>query len=389
MCNTQHWIKRMRYSSIAHLTVALIVLGSCFRGGLVYGQGFGGGFGGGGTTRRTTPTSYPASTSAGQATFNYDPETRKVIAITDADTAKNISMVVSNLDRPAPQVLIKVVFLEATYTKNLDIGFEGSYTKNMGNSMTGIVNQTFGLAAAGANPTPPGAGIYQVLGSDFQATLRAIAQAGKTEILSRPSILARNNQQASISLGQLVPLVTGTVLSGVASTPVSTITYQSVGIILQVTPFITSDGMVEMVVAPQISELADRSQWVPTASGNGTTLSPVINQRSADTVVVVPDGQTAIIGGLMQRDNQLADSKIPFLGDIPLLGNLFKHHITSNTKTELLIFLTPHIVTNPTQLAGLATQERNNMHFRESMSEQELDRFLDKVPYKDDSSQKK
>jgi len=135
--------------------------------------------------------------------------------------------------------------------------------------------------------------------------------------------------------------------------------------------------------------LADRSQWVPTSSTGGTALSPVINQRQADTVVVVPDGQTAIIGGLMEKNNQQADSKIPFLGDIPLLGNLFKHRVTSNTKTELLIFLTPHIVMNPSQLAGLTAKERGNMQLRETMSEQELDRFLDKTPWKDDSSKKK
>ncbi len=373
-------------SSLNLLWIAILLLCTSLLAPNALGQGFGGGFGAG-TTRRTTQTSYPASTSAGQAMFSYDPETRKVIAVTDADTAKNISMVVSNLDRPAPQVLIKVVFLEATYTKSLDIGIEGSFTKNMGNSMTGVVNQTFTTAAN--YPTPPGQGIYQILGSDFQATLHAIAQAGKTEILSRPSILARNNQQAYISLGQLVTLVTGTVLSGVANTPVSTITYQSVGIILQVTPFITTDGMVEMIVSPQISELADKSQWVPTASGNGTTLSPVINQRQADTVVVVPDSQTAIIGGLMEKNNQLSDSKIPFLGDIPLLGSLFKHHVSSNTKTELLIFLTPHIVMNPTMLAGLGSKERSNMQLQPSLSEQELDRFLDKVPQKSDTSNKR
>jgi general secretion pathway protein D len=373
---------------VRNLQLAWILLCASVFATTALGQGFGGG-GFGGSNRRTTQTSYPASTSAGQAMFSYDPETRKVIAVTDADTAKNISMVVSNLDRPAPQVLIKVVFLEATYTKNLDIGIEGSFTKSMDNSTTGVVNQAFGLAASGANPVPPGAGIYQVLGSDFQATLRAIAQAGKTEVLSRPSILARNNQQATISLGQYVPLVTGTVLSGVASTPVSTITYQSVGIILQVTPFITSDGMVEMVLSPQISELADKSQWVPTASTGGNVLSPVINSRSADTVVVVPDGQTAIIGGLMEKDRTVSDSKIPVLGDIPFLGNLFKHHIAANTKTELMIFLTPHIVMNPTQLAGLGARERSNMMMPESMSEQELDRFLENVPVKGDSSSKK
>lgn len=196
-----------------------------------------------GQSRTAASGNYPSSTSMGQATFMSDPETRKLIVVTDSETAKYISQVVTNLDRPAPQVLIKVVFVEATYSKNLDLGVEGSYSRNLGNSQTGIVDQVFGLGASGVNPLPPGAGIYQVLGNDFQATIRAIAQAGKAEILSRPSILARNNQQATISLGQQVPLVTNTRFDTLGN-QINTVTYQNVGIILQVTPYITSDGKI-------------------------------------------------------------------------------------------------------------------------------------------------
>jgi general secretion pathway protein D len=346
----------------------------------VSGQGFGGGLQS--TAGRAGAGNYPSSTSVGQATFMSDPETRKVIAVTDPDTARYISQIITNLDRPAPQVLIKVVFVEATYSKSLDLGVEGSFVKNLGKGETSVVNQVFGLATAGANPTPPGAGIYQILGNDFQATLRAIAQAGKAEILSRPSILARNNQQATISLGQQVPLVTNTRFDTLGQ-QINTVTYQNVGIILQVTPFITSDGMVEMIVSPQTSELADRSQWVPIASGaGGTTSAPVINSRAADTVVIVPDGQTAVIGGLMQRTEQQADSKIPFLGDIPGIGNLFKRKQRDGSRTELLIFLTPHIVMHPSQLAGISVEERKNMQLPKSFPEQELNRLLDKLPTK-------
>lgn len=339
------------------------------------------GFGGGAfrsTARSGVSGAYPSATSVGQATFMSDPETRKVIAVTDAETARYISQVITNLDRPAPQVLIKVVFVEATYTKEFDLGVEGSYVKNIGNSRTSVVNQVFGLASDGTFPAPPGAGIYQILGNDFQATIRAISQAGKAEILSRPSILARNNQQATISLGQEVPLVTNTRFDTLGN-QINTVTYQSVGIILQVTPFITSDGMVEMVVSPQTSELADRSQWVPISSGGGaSTAAPVINSRAADTVVVVPDGQTAVIGGLMQRTKQQTDSKIPFLGDIPGLGALFKRKQSNDVKTELLIFLTPHIVMHPSQLAAISADERSNMQLPKSFPEQDLNRLLDK-----------
>src|SRR5437773_7925452 len=142
--------------------------------------------------------------------------------------------------------------------------------------------------------------------------------------------------------------------------------------------------MVEMIVSPQISELADRSLWVQTAPG---IFAPVIDSRSADTVVVTPDGQTVIIGGLMQKSKQQADSKIPILGDIPILGNLFKHKVRSDSKTELIIFLTPHIVMAPSQLAGLTTLERNKAELApKAFSEQELNRFIDGLPTKDNKT---
>lgn len=350
-------------------------------GGFGGGGGGGGGFGGGG--RGNTPT-YPANGQMGSATISVDPESRRLVVITDDETAKHISMVVSNLDRPKPQVLIKVVFMEVTYTKDSDIGVEGSLVKKFGaaNTFTGIVSQVFGngLASQAPNALAPGAGLYTILGNDFQATIRAIQKNGKTEILSRPSILARNNQQATITIGQQVPIITSTTI-GALGTQSSGVTYTSVGITLQVTPFINRDGMVEMIVSPSTSVLADRAQWV--ATGNGVS-SPVINSRSADTVVVVPDGMPVVIGGLMENQKQQSDSKIPVLGDIPLLGAAFKRKITQNVKTELLIFLTPHIVGSPTQLAGLTQKERGaSDQTQKAFSEQEMDKFLDTLPVKE------
>jgi general secretion pathway protein D len=236
---------------------------------------------------------------------------------------------------------------------------------------------------------PPGAGAYQLVGQDFQATLRAIAQAGKTEVLSRPSVLTRNNQQAVISLGQEVPLVTNTRFDTFGN-QINTVAYQNVGIILRVTPFITDDDKVEMIVTPESSSLADRSQWVPVSGGaGGAVLAPVINSRSADTVVVVPNGQTVVIGGLMEKSKMQSDSKIPILGDIPLLGNLFKRKLKDDAKTELMIFLTPHIVKEPGQLAGVSARERDGALLApKAFSEQELNQFLDNLPSKDTSPKK-
>lgn len=373
----------------------LLVLIGCVLGMAAHAQFFQQGQQQGTRRTGTSTREYPNNTDVGNAMISVDPETRQVVVVADEATMENISQVVSNLARPKPQVLIKVVFLEITHNDSLDLGVEGAWAKNIGNSQTGNVAQLFGLSGLSLPATnslvnafgqplqafsPAGAGLYTILGQDYQVTLRAIAQAGKLEILSRPSILARNNQQATISLGQQVPLITNTRFDTFGN-QINTVTYQNVGVNLRVTPFITSQGMVEMILSPETSSLAERSQWVPISTGAGGTISaPVINSRQADTVVVVPDGQTVIIGGLMENTKQVADSKIPILGDIPLLGALFRHRLRSGGKTELIIFLTPHIVQQPSQLASLSAEERaKSQLLPKSFSEKELNRFLDEV----------
>jgi general secretion pathway protein D len=339
----------------------------------------------------STSSSYPSSTQMGTATVSVDPETRRVFVVTDEETAKYVKEVVQDLDRPTPQVLIKCVFLEATYSKDTDIGVDGTYTHTISGSKVSAFNGT-GTAASAFDLATTG-GLYTMLGQDLQITLAALAKAGKTEILSRPSILARNNQPATISLGQQVPLITNTRFDNFGN-QINSVSYQNVGIILNVTPFITSDNLVEMIVAPQTSELADRSQWVQISSGSTNNASPVsapvINSRSADTVVVVPDGQTVVIGGLMQSKKLSSEEKVPLLGDIPLLGLLFRHKVTSNGKTELMIFMTPHIVKYPSELANMTAKERGKSQVPgKAFSEEDLDRYLDQLPAVDDTKGKK
>lgn len=348
--------------------------------------------GGTGGASGTATRQYYGPGTVGEAIVTADPESRRVIVITDEETSEHVSEVITSLDRPKPQVLIKVVFLEVTYRDGSDIGIEGGFRKPIGdstdgrganafglsslaNSVTGAVVNAFGQDAQNFAPVPPGAGLYQIISTDYQVTLRAIAEAGKLEVLSRPTILARNNQQAVITVGQSVPLITN-VRFDTFGNAINSVQYQNVGIILRVTPFITSDGMVEMIVAPEISSLSEQS--IPISTGAS---APVINLRSADTVVVTPDGQTVIIGGLMQNDKTSTESKIPLLGDIPLLGKLFKRTVKNQAKTELMIFLTPQIIEDPTQLAGLTARERGKAQLApKAFSEEELNRFLETVP---------
>jgi general secretion pathway protein D len=225
-------------------------------------------------------------------------------------------------------------------------------------------------------------GIYTILGEDFRVTLHAIALAGKAKVLSRPSVLARNNQPATITVGQSVPLITN-VRYDTFGNAINSVSYQDVGVILKVTPFITSDQLVEMIVAPQISRI-DPGQGIPiSATANGTTVNaPIIDIRSADTVIVTPDGQPVVIGGLMQTTKAESVTKIPLVGDIPLLGNLFQRKVKSDSKSELMIFLTPHIVAAPNELAALSAKQRERSDATKGLTEQELNKFLDELPKK-------
>jgi len=338
-----------------------------------------------------------------------------------------IRQVLQNLDAPKPQVLIKVVFLEVDDNKASAIGLQGNYTgaNNGFGKVTGFmtnsflqlnnttvanggtttsttftpvptpyyqsynVGNNFGLPASLPGTAGPG-GMYTVLGNDFTATLQAIAASGKAQVLSRPSILARDGQPAQIVVGQEIYLPSGvsytTVGTGGATVPNINGSYQNVGIILNVTPFIGENGLVQMILQPQTSQLDTSTPGQVIAYGSSflnssPVYAPNIDIRSANTVVVTPDGQTVVIGGLIGNTKSSNESKIPFLGDIPLVGNLFKQSTKSAEKQELLIFVTPHIVEAPSQLASLSTTETQRSELMtNSISEQELDQYLERIP---------
>jgi general secretion pathway protein D len=411
---TQHF-KTIYGGALAVLLGAALTVQAQQRGGGFGGGGFGGfgGFGGGGNNASGRSSSSGSSTSSynnngtvGNATITVDPQTHNLVVIADEETSLQISNVLASLDAPKPQVLIKVVFMEVQRNDGSEIGVEGAYQNNrLGSGITGTAANAFGLAGANSittnfnalgNSTPallPGAGgangFYEIMGKDFQVTLKAIATSGKSQVLSRPSILARDGQLAKIVIGQEIYLPSGvSQQSTTGLTPVTTIngSYTEVGIILNVTPFIGANRLVEMIVQPQISSVDQTSSGQAIASGGvlGTTIfAPNLNIRSADTVVVTPDAQPVVIGGLISDTKASGDSKVPLLGDIPFLGQLFRASTKSTGKTELLIFLTPHIVESPAQLGGFAVNELHQaMNLTNSINEQLLDRFLERLPVK-------
>ena len=334
---------------------------------------------GGGGSGAASSRQYPNSTMVGDATITSDLETRRLIIVTDDETNENIRTIISSLDKPKPQVLINVVFVQVTHDKGLDLGAEISRAGSIAlrtepsGRAPDVASTRFGLADLAGDPTQFGV-FYRVLGRDVNATLHALSEMSKTEILSRPSILTRNNQQATIMVGQSVPIITNSRVSDQTNTTINTVQYQDIGIILRVTPFITAEGLVEMIVSPEISSLS--ATTIPISN---TVSSPVIDKRSADTVVVTPSDRTVVIGGLISTQTTDRDSKVPLLGDIPIIGNAFKRRQKEDVKTELLIFLTPHVVPSPEELAKTSASERDRLELAPKVFQpRDMERYIGK-----------
>ena len=298
---------------------------------------------------------------------------------------------VKELDVRPKQVLIETKLVEVSLNNNLNLGvqwdYQGVNNSNIGgtngqnligtitppNSLNSTTqtpfltnpNLTNGAGATGVMPMPtsgamttvtnaiargtgvnlPASTIFgeltlgRITNSMFlSATLSAAAAEGKLKVLSDPKIATLNNQAANINVTTQIPYVTANVIAGGLGTQTQTVTYVTTGIQLSVTPTINADGRITLIINPNVSQPS------VTVAGNAATGAPAIDSRIAQTTVLVRDGETIVIGGLIHDSvtNQIA--KVPILGDIPILGWLFKSKNVVRTRDELLIFVTPKIL---------------------------------------------
>jgi type II secretion system protein D len=302
----------------------------------------------------TLPPGVARATSelTGNVLVVAEPDTNSLLVTTNRKFEQQVRGIIAELDRPVPQVLIKCLVAEVTHDNSRDLGVDFSVLNLRPSGNGQELQSTMGAAAAAASTVNPGGLVVRVLETNVTATLQALAQQNKLDVLSRPYILTSDNQEADITVGDEVPFVTDS-FTDINGGVHNTVQYQDLGVILDVTPHINPDGLVVMDIDPQISALT--GQTVTIQAGVSV---PVYELRSAQSRVAIQDGQTIVIGGLMQDQKTENTSKIPLLGDIPWLGALFSYKTTDKTKTELLIFLTPHAVMEP---AGLLKQSKDEV----------------------------
>ena len=281
---------------------------------------------------------------------------------------EQVQAMIEELDQPQKQVLIQVLLAEVTLDGSTEWGMQWQSDMDLTEKDIPVdaasVNSRFGL-----DPSSAMGGLTTTLtGDNWGFILKAMQSDGRLEILSRPQILAVDNQVASIEVGQRVPVVTGSRVTERGDS-INTFEYQSVGIQLEVTPRINPDGIVKMDVSPTISSLSSSS----VAISSGFTV-PIINNRSATTTVSVQDGQTIVIGGLISTEDNERITKIPWLGDIPYIGAAFRRTKKTRVRSELLIILTPHVINDPGEAEKFSRENIDSSNIFEQFQDTETER---------------
>jgi type II secretion system protein D len=297
---------------------------------------------------------------------------------------EEVKMLIDQLDQAQAQVLIQVLLAEVNLTGTMDLGVEWTYHGPRGDTLYGVGTK-FGVTGSGlpVPAVPPGlSGLSSaIVGNDYTFLLRALQTQGRLQVLSRPQILTTDNQQANINIGKRVPVITDTRYDQFGNT-INSFRYEDVGVNLAVTPKISPDGFVKMEVGTTNSDLSSQTVDVSTVKGQAVQL-PIINQRRANTTVSVQSGQTVIIGGLIATIDDVQTRKVPVLGDIPLLGVLFRTRGKITERRELLIFLTPTVLLSATNVT-----EPVHLMDMKTMTEQQIQRSEIRREFKPDDLQK-
>ena len=315
--------------------------------------------------------------SQGKALYGDEPNS--LVVIDYPENIQDVAEYLAAVDVAPQQVFIDARVVEVTLAKEHALGVNWTLFAdttngpgldlkrhlNLGTDMT--IQGAAGSAISQAIPYkntffPPGQTdsgkenpfTLTIFDENINMVLQTLANELKTSILSAPRITTINNREANIEVMRRLPWAQPTVTTSDTGISVSyQVNFEDVGIKLKVLPMINEDGKISMVLDPEISEKFD-DFTLQVVEGTATIPYnvPIIDRRTASTKVVVGSGQTLIIGGLIKDWNQKQETKVPFLGDLPGIGWLFKSQKTIKDKTELLIFISPTIV-GPAELAGM------------------------------------
>ncbi len=336
---------------------------------------------GGGPSAAATTALTSSSTPSTGGIIQADPNTNSLIITATEPVFKDLMKVIAQLDRRRTQVYIESIIVELSDSNAAELGVQwqalnSSNTAFAGTNFTGpassgntniigasaAINAVLGAAAGATAPAALGLGLnvgtITTFGNNlaFSSLLRAISTISGSNVLSTPNLMTLDNEEARIIVGQNIPIVTGSYAqTGSTSTvtPFQTFTRQDVGLTLRVRPQVSDNGTVKLQIFQEVSSIQ-----------SVTNSGIILNKRNVESNVIVEDGQIIVLGGLIGDNYTDGSSKIPLLGDLPLIGGLFRYDNKSRTRTNLMVFIRPSVLRN---------NEQNNI-----FSNNKLDDFEEK-----------
>ncbi len=331
----------------------------------------------------------PATGAVSKLTIKADPDTNALIVHASKSEFNEIRQVIESLDVRRLQVYVEALIAEVSVDVAKEFGIQFQTADGLRNDNRGVIGSSgFDLGTSiqdvTLNPLAPGAGLSigfidgTVVLPDGTEIInlvglaRALESQSGTNILSTPNILTMDNQEAQIVVGQNVPFVTGaysqTGAGSALNSPFQTIERRDVGLTLRIKPQITEGNSIKMEIYQEVSSVAQR----------GEAQDIVTNTRSLKTTVIAENNRMVVLGGLIQDDTSQTRQKVPLLGDIPILGNLFRYRSNKRSKTNLLIFLRPRIVRASTDMDE--PTRRKYEYLDELTSKQQSGRPAEKSP---------
>ncbi|MFT6913733.1 MAG: general secretion pathway protein D [Motiliproteus sp.] len=316
-----------------------------------------------------------------QASINikaHEP-TNSIVLSGTPSLIKQLDSVIYKLDIRRAQVHVEAIIVEMSETRAKELGVQWLFGSKEGSSITPVAGTNFSTAGPGINSLGAaalsgsadlatlmsgveglslGLGRFKNAGFNFAALINALQSDTDSNILSTPSLMTMDNVEASILVGQEVPVITGATAGDNNSNPFQTISRQEVGIKLKITPQVNDGSAVQLKIEQEVSSIS------------GTVLADIVtNKREIKTTVLIDDGATIVLGGLIDDDVQESSSKVPLLGDIPYLGRLFRSDSTKVVRRNLMVFIRPTIIRDQSAMAAISTSKYGYIRAQQLLQE--------------------
>lgn len=294
----------------------------------------------------------PPGDLVGQTMIVPDQATNSLVIRSVPSNFPVLQETIDKLDVRPPQVLLEVLIAEVTLDRATQYGINWQIFDSTRGITAAYGSQSFGDSALAA-PRGLGVRVISAASINVRAILQALATHNNVRVLSTPRVLALNNEQARILVGSEVPF-NSVVQTGLNVVVAQTVEFRKVGTQLTIVPTVNKDGYVTFRILQEVSALT--TQTIAAALN-----APVISTREAETSAIVRSGSTIIIGGLIGESHQVNQSGVPFLQNVPLLGALFRSRSSTRSRTELAIFVTPHVVFTDQEADSLLRQQREQL----------------------------